>query len=230
MAQEHKKGAAAPATRMLRRETGILLLSLVGTPRSLDRPRTGGAAREYPLHSIASPTNRGRASLTSHDWDAGPARRGCVTLSRMFPATHSGRWLLVIAALLSVLAPLAHTLENFASYLMLADPRGFPDGLGWLYSGLAPLKFGAFTFAYPYIALLVGLIAAPSLEAPTPRVPRPSFLPSTAHRPARSRACANRRGQSGSCWARLSASGCKPSSSTPASARAPRSINTSASA
>lgn len=78
-------------------------------------------------------------------------------VSRMFPATHGGRRMLVIAALLSVVAPLADTLENFVSYVMLADPRGFPDGLAWLYSGLAALKFGAFTFAY--LALVVGLIA-----------------------------------------------------------------------
>jgi hypothetical protein len=78
-------------------------------------------------------------------------------VSRMFPVTHRARRLLVIAALLSAIAPIADTLENVVSYVMLADPKGFPEGLAWLYSTLAALKFAAFTFAYA--ALIVGVIA-----------------------------------------------------------------------
>jgi hypothetical protein len=76
-------------------------------------------------------------------------------ISRLFPIAHSGRRLMVGAALISTVAPLADTLENCVSYLMLADPKGFPDGLAILYSGFAALKFTAFTFAY--LAALSGL-------------------------------------------------------------------------
>ena len=83
-------------------------------------------------------------------------------VSRLFPAAHRGRRLMVGAALLSAVAPLADTLENLVSYLMLADPQGFPEALAWLYSSLAALKFGAFAFGYT--ALAVGLVAGLSVR------------------------------------------------------------------
>ncbi len=54
--------------------------------------------------------------------------------SRLFAANHRGRRIMVGAALLSAIAPIADTLENLASYVMLADPAGFPDSLALLYS------------------------------------------------------------------------------------------------
>jgi hypothetical protein len=77
--------------------------------------------------------------------------------SRLFPAGHRGRRLMVGAALWSVVAPVADALENLVSFAMLADPGGFPEPLAWLYSGLAAVKFAAFTFAYG--ALSLGLLA-----------------------------------------------------------------------
>jgi hypothetical protein len=78
-------------------------------------------------------------------------------VSRLFPAGHRGRRLMVAAAMLSAAAPLSGTLENLISYVMLADPGGFADTLALAYSSLAALKFAAFTFADA--ALLVGLLA-----------------------------------------------------------------------
>ena len=83
-------------------------------------------------------------------------------VSRLFPAGHRGRRLMVGAALWSALAPLADTLENLVSYLMLANPAGFPDGLALLYSGLASVKFAAFTGAYA--ALIIGLIGGAAVR------------------------------------------------------------------
>jgi hypothetical protein len=84
----------------------------------------------------------------------------CVLLwaSRLFPADHMGRRLMTGAALWSAVAPLADTLENLVSYVMLADPAGFADGLALMYSSLAAVKFAAFTFAY--VALALGLFGA----------------------------------------------------------------------
>ena len=76
--------------------------------------------------------------------------------SRLFPANHRGRRIMVGAALLSAIAPIADTLENLVSYVMLTDPVGFPDSLALLYSSLATIKFAMFTFAY--VALTIGVV------------------------------------------------------------------------
>ncbi len=78
--------------------------------------------------------------------------------SRLFPANHRGRRIMVGAALLSAIAPIADTLENLVSYVMLADPAGFPDSLALLYSSLATIKFAMFIFAY--VALAIGVVVA----------------------------------------------------------------------
>jgi len=77
--------------------------------------------------------------------------------SRLFAADSCGRRWMVWAALLSALAPAFDALENGVSYLMLANPLGFPDSLALLYSSLAAMKFAMFTFAY--LALPVGVLA-----------------------------------------------------------------------
>jgi hypothetical protein len=91
--------------------------------------------------------------------------------SRLFLADHVGRRLMVAAALWSAVAPLADTLENFVSYAMLADPADFAAGLALLYSGLATVKFAAFTFAY--VALVLGLLGAAALRWRRNREVRP---------------------------------------------------------
>ena len=65
---------------------------------------------------------------------------------------------MVGAALLSAIAPIADTLENLVSYVMLADPIGFPDSFALLYSSLATIKFAMFIFAY--VALAIGVVVA----------------------------------------------------------------------
>ncbi len=80
-----------------------------------------------------------------------------VWASRLFPAYHRGRRWMVWAAMASAVAPLADTLENLVSYVMLANPLGFPDALAWVYSSFAGVKFAAFTLTY--VALALGVAA-----------------------------------------------------------------------
>jgi hypothetical protein len=77
--------------------------------------------------------------------------------SRLFEVDSFGRRWMERAAVLSAIAPLADTLENLVSFVMLSDPTGFPDGLALLYSSLAAIKFAFFIFAY--VALPVGVLA-----------------------------------------------------------------------
>ncbi len=79
-------------------------------------------------------------------------------IARLFPAASKRRRWMEMAAVLSTLAPIADALENLVSYVMLAQPLDFSPWLALVYSSLAALKFGMFTFAY--VAALVGLGAA----------------------------------------------------------------------
>lgn len=79
-------------------------------------------------------------------------------IARLFPAASRGRRWMETAAVLSTVAPIADALENLVSYLMLAQPLDFHPGLALVYSSLAALKFGMFTFAYA--AAVLGLGAA----------------------------------------------------------------------
>jgi len=77
-------------------------------------------------------------------------------LSRLFAKASKMRKVMVVAALLSMIAPFADALENAVSYVMIANHDRFSDGLAILYSSLAALKFAAFTFAY--VAALLAVI------------------------------------------------------------------------
>jgi hypothetical protein len=74
-------------------------------------------------------------------------------VSRLFVSGSRGRRWMVGAAALSVIAPLADAGENLVSFVMLADPAGFPDGLALVYSSLAAVKFAFFTLAYAVVPL-----------------------------------------------------------------------------
>ena len=80
-----------------------------------------------------------------------------VLISRLFAEKSKGRKIMVICALISAIAPVSDQLENLVSYLMLADPNNFADGLAYIYSSFAATKFVFFVFAY--IAAALGLIA-----------------------------------------------------------------------
>ena len=69
-------------------------------------------------------------------------------LSRLFAKASKMRKVMIVAALISIIAPLADALENLVSYVMIANHEGFADGLAIVYSSLAAIKFAAFTFAY----------------------------------------------------------------------------------
>lgn len=81
-----------------------------------------------------------------------------LAISRALPANSGLRRAMIIAAMLSAIAPIADALENGISYIMLANPADFADGLAWAYSSLAAVKFAMFTVAY--LAAILGLICA----------------------------------------------------------------------
>lgn len=90
-----------------------------------------------------------------------------LAVSRAFPAGSKARQLMVVAAALSAIAPLADALENMISFVMLSNPAHFPSILAIAYSSMAALKFAMFTLAY--LALPTGLIAAACLRFVSPR-------------------------------------------------------------
>jgi hypothetical protein len=69
-------------------------------------------------------------------------------LSRLFSEKTTWRRLMVVSALIAMVAPLADAIENFISYVMLANPLAFPAPLAIVYSSFSALKFAMFTFAY----------------------------------------------------------------------------------
>jgi hypothetical protein len=69
-------------------------------------------------------------------------------LSRLFSEKTTWRRLMVVSALIAMVAPLADAIENFISYVMLANPLAFPAPLAIVYSSFSALKFTMFTFAY----------------------------------------------------------------------------------
>lgn len=81
-------------------------------------------------------------------------------ISRLFAAGSRGRKWMVIAALLSAIAPISDQLENLVSYWMLANPVDFAAGWAYVYSSFAATKFAFFVFAYVVapLGLLVGLV------------------------------------------------------------------------
>ncbi len=81
-----------------------------------------------------------------------------LALSRAVPLQSTARRVLIVAAPLSAIAPLADAVENGISFIMLANPTGFEPLLAIAYSSAAAIKFGMFTFAY--VAASGGLVAA----------------------------------------------------------------------
>lgn len=77
-------------------------------------------------------------------------------VGRLFSASSRARGWLVVAAGLSLIAPVADGLENAVSYVMLANPLGFNVMWAQLYSSLAALKFVMFTLAY--VAAAIGIV------------------------------------------------------------------------
>ena len=78
-------------------------------------------------------------------------------IGKLFASRSIWQNLMVSAAGLSIIAPLADALENLVTYVMLAQPATFSDWLAYLYSSLAAIKFAMFTFAYIAAALGVAL-------------------------------------------------------------------------
>jgi hypothetical protein len=80
-------------------------------------------------------------------------------IAKLFANDSIWQKIMIGSAALSALAPLADALENWVSYVMLAQPADFAPWLAYLYSGVASLKFAMFVFAY-VMACMGILIAA----------------------------------------------------------------------
>lgn len=80
-----------------------------------------------------------------------------VLISRLFTAESKGRKIMVVCALISAIAPISDQLENLVSYIMLANPQDFFNGLAYIYSSFAATKFAFFVFAY--LAAPLGIVA-----------------------------------------------------------------------
>lgn len=85
-----------------------------------------------------------------------------VLISRLFAVDSKGRRVMVVCALISTIAPVSDQLENLVSYVMLANPSNFFNGLAYIYSSFAAIKFAFFVFAYVTapLGLTAGLISA----------------------------------------------------------------------
>lgn len=81
-----------------------------------------------------------------------------IVVARLHPAGSRSSSMMLWAAFLSALAPIFDTLENFVSFIMLAQPFSFEPALAIVYSSLAAGKFVMFTFAY--LAAPIGLVWA----------------------------------------------------------------------
>jgi hypothetical protein len=79
-------------------------------------------------------------------------------VAKLIPPAVKWHQFILIAALLSTIAPLSDALENGVSYLMLMNPLDFSSHLALIYSSFAATKFAFFVFAY--IAVIVGFTAA----------------------------------------------------------------------
>lgn len=73
------------------------------------------------------------------------------------------------AAVAAVLGALCDASENLVSFVMLADPQGFPDWLALPYSGFAVVKFGLITLAMALV-ILAGVMALAGRVLGRPRL------------------------------------------------------------
>ena len=87
-----------------------------------------------------------------------------VAIARGQPA--GSRWR-PLALRLAVVAPLiaaSDALENAVSFIMLADPTGFPDWLAVLYSGLAAIKWSWAVIGVSLIVIQLGALASSRIQ------------------------------------------------------------------
>jgi hypothetical protein len=90
-----------------------------------------------------------------------------IVVARLHPTGSRLGSIMLWAAFLSALAPIFDALENFVSFIMLAQPLTFEPALALIYSCLAAGKFAMFTFAY--LAAPIGLVWALYLAIPSRR-------------------------------------------------------------
>ena len=83
---------------------------------------------------------------------------GLTFLSRLFPAGSRSRKIMVGLALFSGFAAIFDQCENLVSYIMLANPSGFPNVLAYVISSFSALKFGVFVATY-LIAIISPVLA-----------------------------------------------------------------------
>ena len=82
-------------------------------------------------------------------------------VARLGPNGGWGRRLGLWAAITAIAGAAMDACENLVSFVMLADPQGFPDWLALPYSGFASAKFALLTLA---MALLLASLLAGGVE------------------------------------------------------------------
>ncbi len=80
------------------------------------------------------------------------------SITRVFP--NAGRWQQLAAGIcfISPLAAVADAIENFLSFIMLLQPRDFPDFLVYPYSSFAVIKFSLFAVTYLWALVMAAIL------------------------------------------------------------------------
>ena len=82
-----------------------------------------------------------------------------IAIARGQPAGSSWRQFALRLAVVAPLIAASDALENAISFLMLADPHGFPDWLAPLYSGFATIKWSWAVIGISLVAIQLGALA-----------------------------------------------------------------------
>jgi hypothetical protein len=88
-----------------------------------------------------------------------------VAMARAQPAGSSWRRFALRLAVVAPLIAASDACENAVSFLMLADPAGFPDWLALLYSGFAAIKWSWAGIGVTLVVIQIGALVASRTRA-----------------------------------------------------------------
>jgi hypothetical protein len=87
-----------------------------------------------------------------------------VAIARGQPAGSHWRQLALRLAVVAPMIAASDAFENAVSFVMLADPKGFPDWLAPLYSGFAALKWSWAVIGVSLIIIQIGALARSRMQ------------------------------------------------------------------
>lgn len=87
-----------------------------------------------------------------------------VAIARGQPAGSKWRQFALRLAVVAPLIAASDAFENAVSFLMLADPKGFPDWLAPLYSGFATIKWSWAVIGVSLIVIQIGALARSRMQ------------------------------------------------------------------